>query len=275
MFEIWRILTIQVTMGYSFIVRTNAGTICLCLLGAMFFLFWLGGRLRGKWQIRDLEPRGGIVVIQSALLGLFGFILAFTFNMSGSRYDYIRNVYITESNAIGTAILRANLYSDSVRQEFHGHFKEYLESRISIYNRHSDAEQIRASKIRGNNAADSLWRVAMRQSKEPNMLITTNLMVPALNEMFDTASERDILLRTSIPDLIIYLLLTLALLVSFTAGITATGEFAIRDLIVISCFIIFTALIIYTTLDLGRPLRGLIRASAAEQALSDLRQLLQ
>jgi len=119
-----------------------------------------------------------------------------------------------------------------------------------------------------------LWRLAMHQSKQPNMLIPSNQMVPALNEMFDTGSERDILLRTSIPDLIIYLLLTLALLVSFTAGITATGEFGIRDLVVLTCFIIFTALIIYTTLDLGRPLRGLIRASAAEQALRDLRQLL-
>ena len=261
-------------MGYSFIVRTNAAMICLLLLGAMFFLFWLGWRLKDKWNIRELEPRGGIVVIQSALLGLFGFMLAFTFNMSGSRYDYIRNIYIIETNAIGTAILRADLYSDSVRKEFHGHFREYLESRISIYNRHSDAEQVMASKMRSNKAADSLWQLAMHQSKQPNMLIPSNQMVPALNEMFDTGTERDILLRTSIPDLIIYLLLTLALLVSFTAGITTTGEFGIRDLVVLTCFIIFTALIIYTTMDLGRPLRGLIRASAAEQALRDLRQLL-
>ena len=105
------------------------------------------------------------------------------------------------------------------------------------------------------------------------MLIPSNNMVPALNEMFDIGTKRDILLRTSIPDLIIYMLLTLALLISFTGGITSTGQLGIRDLIVICCFIIFTSLIIYITMDLSRPPRGLIRASAAEQSIVDLREL--
>jgi hypothetical protein len=122
-------------------------------------------------------------------------------------------------------------------------------------------------------AADSLWQLAMQQSKLPNMLIPTNNMVPALNEMFDIGAKRDILLRSSIPDLIVYMLLTLALLISFTGGITSTGELGIRDLVVIVCFIIFTSLIIYITLDLGRPLRGMIRTGAAEQSIPELRRL--
>ena len=244
------------------------------LLAAMFLLFWLGLYLRKRWNILNLEAKGGVLTIQSALLALFGFILAFTFGMSGNRYDYVRDVNIDESNAIGTAILRSGLYSDSVKQIFHTHFNEYLEGRILMYKDPADLAKVSEGKKNAGTAANSLWQLAMQQSKLPNMLIPSNNMVPALNEMFDIGAKRDILLRTSIPDLIIYMLLTLALLISFTGGITSTGELGIRDLIVICCFIIFTSLIIYITLDLGRPLRGLIRAGAAEQSILDLRLLL-
>ena len=260
-------------MSYSFLVKSNAVTICLVLLLAMFLLFWLGLFLRKQWQILNLEPKGGILTIQSALLALFGFILAFTFSMSGNRYDYIRNVYIDESNAVGTAVLRTGLYSDSVARVFRSHFKEYVEARILTYEDNTNYEQVDEGRMRTAAAADSLWQLAMQQSKLPNMLIPTNNMVPALNEMFDIGAKRDILLRSSIPDLIVYMLLTLALLISFTGGITSTGELGIRDLVVIVCFIIFTSLIIYITLDLGRPLRGMIRTGAAEQSIPELRRL--
>jgi len=260
-------------MTYSFLVKANAVTICIFLLLAMFLLFWLGLVLRKRWHIINLEPKGGILTIQSALLALFGFILAFTFSMSGNRYEYVRNVYIDESNAIGTAMLRSGLYSDSVAHIFRSHFKEYLEARILMYEDATNHAKATEGKLRGSVAAESLWQLAMQQSKLPNMLIPTNNMVPALNEMFDIGAKRDILLHSNIPDLIVYMLLTLALLISFTGGITSTGVLGIRDLVVICCFIIFTSLIIYITLDLGRPLRGLIRTSAAEQSIPELRKM--
>ena len=267
------IIVVQVTMTYSFLVRTNAATICIILMLAMFLLFWLGLKLRKRWRVHDLEPKGGILTVQSALLALFGFILALTFNMSGNRYDYLRNVYIDESNAIGTAVLRSGLYSDSVRTVFRSHFKEYLEGRITMYENPRDTTLVTEGKERSSKATDSLWQLAMQQSKLPNMLIPTNNMVPALNEMFDVGASRDILARTNIPDLIIYMLLTLALLISMTEGITHTGQLTIRDTVVVCCFIVFTTLVIYITLDLGRPLRGLIRPSAAEESITGLRKL--
>ncbi len=260
-------------MTYSFLVKTNAAMICIFLMLSMFLLFWLGLFLRKRWHIVNLEPKGGVLTIQSALLALFGFILAFTFSMSGNRYDYVRNVYIDESNAIGTAVLRSGLYSDSVAQVFRSHFKEYLDARILMYENPGNPEKVNQGKSHSGVAADALWQLAMQQSKLPNMLIPSNNMVPALNEMFDLGSKRDILLHTSIPDLIVYMLLTLALLISFTGGITSAGELDIRDLVVICCFIIFSSIVIYITLDLGRPLRGLIRAGAAEQSIPELRKM--
>jgi hypothetical protein len=133
---------------------------------SMFLLFWLGLFLRKRWHILNLEPKSGVLAVQSALLALFGFILAFTFSMSGNRYEYVRNVYIDESNAIGTAVLRSNLYSDSVSKIFRSHFKEYLDARITMYENPGNPVKVSEGKSRSGVAADELWQLAMQQSKK-------------------------------------------------------------------------------------------------------------
>ena len=260
-------------MKISFIARVEGVTICIFLAVGMFLFFSLGRLLRKYWHLKESEPKGNIGMLHTGLFGLFGFIMAFTFGMSGTRYDNARNALIQETNSIGTAILRSDLYSDSIRKLFRKNFRDYLDGRIAAYTNLADSAFTFGVKRSTEQAGRRLWSLAMSESIRPEMMVESNQMVPALNNMFDAAAERETLLRSTIPVPIIYMLLILGLVIGFMAGFTS-GSYGRADWLIITCFILFNAMIVYITLDLGRPLRGLIKARAAEHALQETKMLL-
>jgi len=259
-------------MDNSFIHTTDALVLCILLFIAMMAMVALG-RIAGKiWHKEVDEPRGGVNSLLGAVFALFGFILAFTFGMSGSRYENVRNVIVEEANDIGTAILRADLYSDSVRDAFRADFKKYLEARIDYYNHATDTALLMKAKADAAKAAEALWARAMQQSKLPNMLIPSNQMIPALNAMFDIATTREVILIARVPDVIIWMLFILSLASSFIAGFTSLS-IRHKDWIIIAGFALLSSMIIYITLDLGRPMRGIIKAEMGQQAILDLQKM--
>src|SRR5262245_30918871 len=60
------------------------------------------------------SPVSGMV---GATLALLALMLAFTFSLAGSRFEDRRQVVLTESNAIGTAYLRAAMLPEPMRTE--------------------------------------------------------------------------------------------------------------------------------------------------------------
>ena len=258
-------------MDSSLVHNTEASVLCILLFIAMIGMVALG-RIAGKlWRKDQTEPSGGMNSLLTVVFALFGFILAFTFGMSGNRYDNVRMVVLEEVNDIGTAVLRSDLYSDSVRDAFRSDFKKYVEARIAYYNPMDTASWLRSKKD-ASLAAASLWARAMQQSKEPNMLIPSSNMIPALNAMFDIATTSDVTLQTRVPDLIVYMLFVLALASSFIGGFTSRS-IRPRDWIIVTGFALLSSMIIYITLDLARPLRGIIKADMGTQAIVELRNM--
>jgi hypothetical protein len=226
-----------------------------------------------KWGREEGEPKGGLNSLLGVLFGLSGFILAFTFGMSGTRLEKVRNVVEQEANDIGTAILRSDLYADSVREEFRADFKNYLEAVIDFYENTSNINRLYKAKEDAARAAAGLWALATRQSKLPNMLIPSNQMVPALNAMFDTAQTREIILKSKVPDLIVYMLFVCVLSTCFVGGFTSTSFFQRKDWVIITGFALVSSMVIYTTLDLARPMRGVIKEKAGQEAIIELREM--
>ena len=69
-------------------------------------------------------------------------MLAFTFGMLNSRFDVRRKLAIEETNAISTAILRAAVYPDSMKNILRNHFEDYLEARIAFLQEGIDFKNI-------------------------------------------------------------------------------------------------------------------------------------
>lgn len=259
-------------MDSSLLHTTDALVLCIILFFAIIATVALGKMAGRLWRKEEDEPKGGVNSLLTAVFALFGFMLAFTFGMSGTRYENVRNIIVDEANDIGTAVLRADLYPDSVREALRVDFKKYLEARISYYQNPTNPVLWNQAKIDASEAAAHLWSVTMEQSKKPNMLIPSNNMIPALNSMFDIATTTEILLLARVPDLIMYMLFVLALASSFIAGFT-TASIRPKDWIIITGFALLSSMIIYITLDLGRPMRGIIRTHVSEQSIIDLRKM--
>ena len=239
-------------MNESLIYRTDAWLLFLILLVSMIIMVYAG-----KQYIRRRPPMGGIGAIEGSLFALLGLILAFTFGMSGSRYDARRTVIIEEANAISTAILRADLYEDAERQGFRKDFAEYLEARIAVYNAQRDNTTLLDANTKASKYSALLWQRATSLSRIPANLAATNQMVPALNQMFDITTTRDAALRARVPDSIIVLLFALSVICSFFAGMLAPTDKKLNWLTVIG-FGLLTILVIFVILDLDRPNRGFI-----------------
>src|SRR4051794_8379949 len=81
------------------------------LLGATVLGTVLGRRARHRADTLK-EPFG---VLQAALLGLVGLLLAFGLSLAVTRYEDRRANLVTEANAIGTAYLRAQTLPEPIR----------------------------------------------------------------------------------------------------------------------------------------------------------------
>src|SRR5271154_4680232 len=77
-----------------------------CLLGAIAVQsgYWIGRWRHARARDEKEAPVGAMV---ASILGLLGFMLAFTFGLAASRFDARRQVILEEANAIGTTYLRA------------------------------------------------------------------------------------------------------------------------------------------------------------------------
>ena len=135
-------------METSFIHRTDALTLSLMLFVAMVILVPLGSIAGKAWRQNETDSNGGVNSLLSALFGLSAFILAFTFGMSASRYSNVRDIITEEANDIGTAVLRSDLYSDSIRDAFRADFKNYIDARLSFYDHVTDTTLFMQAKKR-------------------------------------------------------------------------------------------------------------------------------
>jgi hypothetical protein len=223
---------------------------------SMLILFYSGIRLR-KYMVskdQDLDDKN-MGVAEGSLLGLLALLLSFTFSMSSSRHDKRINIIVEEANNIGTAILRADLYPDSIRKAFRHDFKDYVASRIEFFDAGSDIKRINRSLDESYKIQQKLWKRATTLGQEQANFHRTSQMVPALNAMFDIVTTRNAANVAKVPELILYLLFLLCCTSALTLGYSIGKK---PDWIVMVGFAGMIAMTIYLIVDLDRPRRGII-----------------
>lgn len=121
-------------MKYSLLLRTEAWVICLLLFAGCILMVVIGKFLRGKFVREDEgDSRGGVNSLLGALFGLWAFLLAFTFGNSSSRFENVRNTMVEETNGLRSAIMRADVFTDSIRAGLRNDLKEYIDTRIGYF----------------------------------------------------------------------------------------------------------------------------------------------
>ena len=260
-------------MEKSFLTGIPSTAIVVVLMLLMVFLYWFAVKITEyitkKSPGKEIKHIG---TIQGSLLGLLALILAFTFNMSVTRYDQRRQIVIEEANDIGTALLRCDLYPDSSRAGFRKDFKEYVEARILYYEAKTDENTIKLALDKSDKISQRIWKRASQLSLDPNALLRSNQMIPALNSMIDVVTSRDALRTANVPDAVLWLLFSLCLIGSFVVGFGSSHDKI--SWIVIWNFAIMMAVSVYFVLDLDRPRQGIINNDAPHQKMLELRKML-
>ena len=232
-----------------------------------------GKAMRDRFLGQDEhESRGGANALLGALFGLWGFLLAFTFGNVSTRFETMRATMVEEANLIRAVILRLETFPDSLQRDFREDVKKYLQARIDYYEYAHDVEKFEKSRQDVFEIGKRLWTRSVEASNLPNLALTANTMMTSLSAMYDVAARRDAILMSGLPGPIAFMLLFIAMVISFVGGFTSP-VIKTKEWVIITGFIFLACLIIYITLDLARPMSGFIRPDVGQERIEQLQKL--
>jgi hypothetical protein len=245
------------------------------LFAGMLLCLEAGRRLRLWFLARGSEkPAEGLGVVEGALFGLMGLVIAFTFSGAASRFDDRRHLIIDEANAIGTAYLRLDLLPDVAQPQVREMMRRYVDARLEVYRVLPDYDAALVLIARTNEIQREIWNYAVAATKDAPNRQAAMVLLPALNEMFDIANTRYWTTQIHPPGMIFALLGALALLCSLLAGF-GMGRESSRSWIHIVAFAIVLTLTMYVIVDMEFPRLGFIRVDSLDQTLVDVRASMQ
>jgi len=244
----------------------SAVALSSALFLGMLFCLEVGFRI-GNRRIENIPDGSG--VIEAAVFGLLGLLLAFSFAGGEARLDARRHLIVAEANAIGTAYLRLDLLPGTYQPEMRGLFREYLDARLRMFEL-PDREAYAKEGAQVAQIQQRLWTRAVEASRQDASQNIGRLLLPALNEMIDVTTTREIAARTHLPSLIFVLLIGIALLSGLLGGHSMARERR-RNWLYGLIYAAVISVTIYAVLDLDYPRAGLIRLDAADSALRNLR----
>jgi hypothetical protein len=260
-------------MSASILEHVDASIICLILFGLMLLTVVWGNNMRRRfWDVDGGDTRGGVNSLLGALFALWGFMLAFTFGQSGARFENLKGVIVDEANLLRNAIIKADLFPDSIRNAYRTDLRKYLEERINYYDYATDEARFNQNRKDISETAKSLWARTTALAKKPETKDPAYNMVLALTNLFDIGIRRETLINSGIPGPIKYMLIALVLAICFVGGFT-TPAIHRKEWVVISVFALLATSILYLTIDLARPMNGLIKPDTGQAVIVELRSM--
>jgi hypothetical protein len=241
---------------------------------ALFFgmvLFQEIGFYIGRTTAIGEVSRAGADLVEAGVFGLLGLLLAFQFARAGGRLQYRRVLTAEEANAIGTAYLRLDLLTAERQPALRDLFRRYADARIRAWAKVPDLRAVEVELAVARKLQAEIWSAAAAALAWESSLAAALLLVPALNEMFDVATAREVAARTHAPGLVIVFLFGVALLSAVLSGyaMSAAGH---RDWLHALVFAAVVTGTIFVILDMEFPGIGLIRVGAADRAMIQARQ---
>jgi hypothetical protein len=195
-------------------------------------------------------------VVQGALLGLVGLLLAFGLSMAVGRYEARRALVVQEANDIGTTYLRAQLLAEPERSRSMDLLADYTDAVIAVADAVPDSEAYRDANAtvaapqgeRGPGAGGAVGSDPVGTA--PRLYIET------LNDTFDSHTSRVASLGNRVPTpVMVLLVLGSAVAVGALAFyLTLLGKGLATSLITA----VVVLLILFVSFDLDRPRRGFI-----------------
>lgn len=224
----------------------------------------LGYRLGSRVGKVDDEYKRRVDMIRNAILALVTFLVGFSFAGAGSRFIDRQDVIVKETNAIGTAWLRAMLLPEPQRTQLQTELRQYTNDRLELL-RNFDVANNKRLLAKAGESQTRIWQTGMAGVGTDREF--ANFMLPALNDVIDIHSEHLSAARRHVPPPILIVIVVMAAIGIAMIGYD-NGLVRRRFFVLSSAFGVVLAASLWMTIDLDRPRHGLLRAS--EQPYVDL-----
>ena len=232
----------------------------IAMVGALEAAQRLGDRLEGDgWQ----RSRDVFVTVAGGVLGLLGLMLAFSFSMSVTRYEARKTLLLKEDNTIVSVHLRSDLLLPAQRAQLRGLLRQYGEQRVAFLKVGHDEEGEGRAVDQANALQAQMWPLVAAADNYPEpRAIGLSLLGSAVNDMLLVARERQAARANRVPEPVLWMLFTLAVLAGAAVGY-AFGASRHRSRIFTVTFALLVCMVVYIIIDLDRPRRGLIQIDPA------------
>jgi hypothetical protein len=242
--------------------------LAVVVLGATAIGVFLGRRVR---HLSDTlkEPFG---VLQAALLGVVGLILAFGLSLAVTRYEDRRTAVVDEANTIGTTFLRAQTLPEPMRSESLALLKSYAESAVNLTNYVPGSTQALDAIDKEDALQRRLWALNGRAIALAPVDSAPRLYEESLNEMIDAQDTRVSGLNNRVPGAVLFLEIVGA---AVALGLLAAYLSIVgRGVVAVSLAAVLVTGLLFVICDLDRPTRGPIQVpDAAPRAVLEEMQL--
>jgi hypothetical protein len=233
----------------------DAWAIALVFAVGMLAAWCVGWRLG-----RQLHPEPGedpAFKFTDASMALLGLLLAFTFSMALSRHDQRRLAVVAESNAIGDFNTCVSLLKESKRSDLQLIIRQYAQHQIEELREFpSEANRQQAHQQSLEMQAQMTEKVAQARDGSPYDVALAN----TLNNLTSSYASRLAAYDEILPWSIVLLLFLSSIVPSFLMGMKQGETHKLHYSGTLS-FIVLVSLVIFVTLDLNQPRRGLIRVN--------------
>jgi len=174
----------------------------VALLGAATVGGYTTGRYLREHEAKVREPFG---VLQGAILGVVGLILAFGLTLAVGRYQDRRAATVAEANAIGTAYLRAQLVAEPGRSASLVLLRRYTDLALQISREVPGSSGMLRTTASEGLVQRRLWRLAGRSIASAPLASADRLYVDSLNAAFDAQAARLSSLTNRVPAAVLVL----------------------------------------------------------------------
>lgn len=231
------------------------------ILFASQLLMYMAGRVLGTRQrnSRGTAEADGVGVVVGGMLGLLAFILALTLSYSSSRFDERRHGALAETNAIGTAWLRAQAIDHTHGREIAKLIETYTRVRHDFMLAPRNAPGIDELNVRSSALQTEIWGHLSAIVRERSDPVVVALMA-ALNDMFDLSAAERFAFEARLAPQLFWLLIGMALIsmsaLGYQLGLKGQKSYGLSILLIA----VWTAVIV-VILDLSAPRLGAFRTN--------------
>jgi hypothetical protein len=226
-------------------------TACFTIAG------FAGGRYLRAHSETLREPFG---VLQGALLGVVGLVLAFGLSLAVGRYENRRAATVAEANAIGTTYLRAQLLAEPARSRSLALLRRYTDQALAVSHEVPGSAAMKRTTAAEGLLQRRLWRLGGQAIAAAPVASAPRLYIDSLNSTIDLQAARLSGLTNRVPGAVLGLeVIGAALALGLLAlHISLLG----RGLAPVLAAAALVTMLLLVTFDLDRPTRGLIKVPA-------------